>query len=350
MKLFCSVTLALSLTVSVAMAQQSTGGGSLIGKVLCEDTRGPARHANVFLQPPLDPRTRIITREGGYATTTDLDGSFTISNITPGNYYVNTRYEGYISPDDYVFPGALTPQLTGTLELPPFVQLVTIVSGESKHVEINLKRGGSISGTVTTSDGTPVPYVALTAKVKLSNGDFADLGGASQTDASGDYRIGGLPDASYIVLGGLQGPAVPIVGGGAVGGSGLMIFAGGGMRPTKARVIAVTAPKEYEGVDITIPLAGTHSVSGDVKASDGHRVNDALIRLYPTGEPRFSLATRLSVDGTFSFQRVPPDSYTLRVEEFEDRSLVQRVGAGSVDIDVTDIDLANLSLTVSPTP
>jgi hypothetical protein len=118
------------------------------------------------------------------------------------------------------------------------------------------------------------------------------------------------------------------------------------MRPTKARVIAVTAPQEYEGVDVTIPLAGTHSVSGDVKASDGHRVKDALIRLYPTGEPRFSIATRLSVDGTFSFQRVPPDSYTLRVEEFEDRSLVQRVGAGSVDINVTDINLANLSLTV----
>jgi hypothetical protein len=218
MKQFCSVTLALSLMVSVAMAQQSVGGGSLIGKVLCEDTRGPARHANVFLQPPIDPRARIITREGGFATTTDLDGSFAISNVTPGNYYVNTRYEGYISPGDYVFPGGLSPELTGKPErLPPFVQLVTIVSGESKHVEIHLKRGGSISGTVKTSDGTPVPYVALTAKVKLSNGDFADLGGGSQTDASGNYRIGGLPDASYIVLGGLQGPAVPIFGGGSVG-------------------------------------------------------------------------------------------------------------------------------------
>ena len=120
------------------------------------------------------------------------------------------------------------------------------------------------------------------------------------------------------------------------------------MRPTKARVIAVTAPNTYEGVDITIPLTGTHSVSGDVKASDGHRVNDALIRLYPTGEPRFSLATPLAVDGTFSFQRVPPDSYTVHVEEYEDRSFAKSLGNGSVDIKVADMDLPNVSLTVSP--
>jgi hypothetical protein len=85
-----------------------------------------------------------------------------------------------------------------------------------------------------------------------------------------------------------------------------------------------------------------------VKASDGHRVDHALIRLYPAGEPRFSLATPLAVDGTFSFQRVPTDSYTLHVEEYEDRSFAKTLGNGSVDINVADIDLTNVSLTVSP--
>jgi hypothetical protein len=326
------------------------GGGSVTGKVLYEDTQGPARHANVFLQAPIDPRARFIPHGEGFAATTDLDGLFTISNVSPGEYYVVTRSEGYISPDDYVFPGALSPQLSGKpVQLPPFVQLVAIVSGETKHVEIHLKRGGSISGSVTTSDGTPVPYVALTPKVKLSNGTFADLGGASHTDGSGHYRIDGLPDASYIVLGAMAGGAVPVFGGASVGGSGLMIFAGGGMRPSKARVIDVSAPNEYERVDIMIPLTGIHSVGGDVKASDGHRINHALIRLFPTGEPRFSLATPLAVDGTFSFQRVPPDSYTLRAEEYVDQSLVNSLGNGSIDINVADIDLINVSLTVSPT-
>ncbi len=185
------------------------------------------------------------------------------------------------------------------------MQLVAIVSGESKRVEIHLKRGGSISGSVTTSDGTPVPYVALTSKVKLSNGTFTDLGAASHTDGAGHYRIDELPDASYIILGAMEGGTVPVFGGAGIGGSGLMIFAGGGMRPTKARVVTVTAPNEYEGVDIMIPLTGTHSVSGDVKASDGHRIDHALIRLYPTREPRFSLATPLPSMGPSAFSELP---------------------------------------------
>lgn len=88
MKLFCAVTLALSLIVSVATPQPSIGGGSVTGRVVCEDTQGPARRANVFLQAPIDPRARVYTPGEGFSTTTDLDGSFTISNVTPGAYKV----------------------------------------------------------------------------------------------------------------------------------------------------------------------------------------------------------------------------------------------------------------------
>jgi hypothetical protein len=79
--------------------------------------------------------------------------------------------------------------------LPSFVQRVSIASGKTEHVEIHLKRGGSISGTVTYSDGAPVANVALTPKVKLSDGKFADSStGAFHPDSVGHYRIGGLAD------------------------------------------------------------------------------------------------------------------------------------------------------------
>ena len=42
-------------------------------------------------------------------------------------------------------------------------------------------------------------------------------------------------------------------------------------------------------------------------------------------------------------------SYTLHVEEYEARSFVKSLGTGSVDLNVADIDLTNVSLTVSPT-
>ena len=126
--------------------------------------------------------------------------------------------------------------------MPSFVQRIKIVPGETVNVTIQLKRGASISGTVSYSDTTPVPYVALMPKLKLANGEFADLSsaGANHTDASGHYRIDGLPEGSYVVLGATM-----------EGESGLIIFAGGGMRPTKARIVSVKGSSDYAGVDIT---------------------------------------------------------------------------------------------------
>lgn len=110
-----------------------------------------------------------------------MDGSFTMSNVPPGEYYVIAMQPGYVSASDYILPGALSPELTGSrASMPPFVQRIKIVSGESVNVEIQLKRGASISGTVSYSDNTPVPYVALTPKMKIANGAFAEMKCRSQ--------------------------------------------------------------------------------------------------------------------------------------------------------------------------
>jgi hypothetical protein len=366
MKSLCAATLAM-LIVSPATPQRRVAGGSVTGIVLCEDSQLPAQGANILLQAPIDPKLRVLPSRGAYVATTNVDGSFTISNITPGEYYLITRYPGYIPSDEYIYPGALSREATGhTIPLPSFVQRVTIVSGSSRHVDLQLKRGGSISGSVMYSDGVPAQYVALTPKIKLSNGTFGDAvaAGAAHTDSTGHYRIDSLADASYIILAGIEGDThVRVFGGGQIGGSGLIVFAGTGMRPSKARIISVTSPKEYAGVDIKIPLTGVHEVGGTVTASDGRRINHGLVRLYPTGEPRFNLATPLAADGTFSFHRVPADSYTVLVEDgsdwkmvpahgvagYEQPTLVQRYRASSIDINVGDSDITNVSLIIYPT-
>ena len=348
--------LALLLAGTSATAQ-AAAGGSVTGMVVCDDTRGPARSAYVYLQAPISRKARFVAPQEAFGGTTDADGAFTISNVTPGEYYVIVFFPGYISARDYLFPGAISADIQGTL--PSFVKRVSVVAGATEHVEIDLKRGGSISGTVTYSDGAPVPYVALTPKLKSKQGDFADLigNGASHTDSLGHYRIDGLPDGSYVVLGGIEGAMVPVFGGDQIGGSGSMIFAGGGMRPSKARVVAVSGAKEYTGVNITIPLSGVHEVSGAVAAEDGHRLNHGLVRLFPAGEPRFSLATPVEADGTFHFHRIPRDRYTIRVEDASDwknsggvRTLVQKYGSTSVDVDVAEGDVSGVLLTADPIP
>jgi hypothetical protein len=347
--------------VATAKPQTPANGGSVSGKILCEDTHTPAREAHVSLLAPFSNQPGALLPREAFGTSTGVDGSFTISNVAPGEYYVVTSYPGYISSKEYIFPGALSPELSGTRDpLPSFVQRVAVVSGDTKYVEMRLKRGASIIGTVSNSDGAAVPNVALTSLVKLRDGDFREAStGSSHTDSSGDYRIDGLADGSYVILGAMEGAMVPVFGGGQIGATALIVFAGGGMRPSKARIIDVRAPKEYADVNITIALTGVHEVGGVVAAPDRHPLNRGLVRLYPTGEPRFSLATPLKPDGTFSFHRIPPDSYTIIVADASDWKLspnndvgrrydVQNYRPASVDVTVADVDLTNVSITASP--
>ena len=141
-----------------------------------------------------------------------------------------------------------------------------------------------------------------------------------------------------------------------------MIFAGNTMRPSKARLIEVHGPSEYTGVDVTIPLSGGHTVSGTVAARDGHRVNHGLVRLYPDGEPEFTLSANLAADGTFVFYQVLPDHYTLRVEDASDWKMISTAGiphynqptlvrnyeTASSDLIMADEDVSGVVISVSP--
>lgn len=365
MKFLCAITVTLLLLASAAAPQRVVGGGSVKGTVLCEDTQGPARRAYVSLQAPIEPG--VFQPPGpAFGATTDLDGSFAISNVSPGEYYVVVTYPGYLSAKDYVFPGALSPEVSGSREqLPPFVRRVAITSGASIDVEIRLKRGGSISGTVAYSDGTPVPDIAINPVIKMSNGTFARVPNLAHADSSGKYRIDGLPDGSYAVFGADAGrDEVTVFGGDKIGSGGWINFAGGGMRASKAHLVVVTSPKESAGADITVPLTGVHEIAGSVSAPDGHRLNHGLVRIFPTGELFLSLAAPLAADGTFRFHRVPPDSYTVLVEDasdwkmvpktggafhYDQRTPVESYGTGTSDIRVAEADITSLSIVVSPT-
>lgn len=328
--------------VATANPQTPANGGSLKGKIFCEDTQTPAREAYVSLLAPFSNQPGALLPREAFGTSTGADGSFTISNVAPGEYYVVTSYPGYISPKEYIFPGALSPELSAARDpLPSFVQRVAVVSGNTKYVEMRLQRGASIIGAVSNSDGAPVPGVALTPLLKLRDGHFREAStGSCHTDSAGHYRIDGLAGGSYIILGAMEGAMVPVFGGGQIGATAWLVFAGGGMRPSKARIIDVRAPQEYADVNITIALTGVHEVGGVVASPDRHRLNRGLVRLYPTGEPHFSLAAPLQADGTFRFHRIPPDSYTIMVEGASDWK--------SVDVTVADVDLTNVSITASP--
>lgn len=325
------------IAFTAAMAAQQNG--SVTGTVICGDTNAPARRAFVSLQPAQADRNPFPMPGDMLGARTDGEGAFTIADVKPGEYYVLAQYAGYISGRDYLFPGPFSAEVSGRHDpLPGFVRRVKVAAGSSMNVTVRLQRGGSISGRVTYSDGAPVANVGLTPKLKLSSGEFAHIpgGGAAQSDSAGNYRIDGLPDGSYVVLGGILGEMVTVAGGARLGGSGRIFFAGDGMRASKARLAVVAGAAEQSGVDLVIPVEGRR-VRGSVVTPDGHRVSNGLVRLCPTGEPGFSLATPIDADGFFEFADLPRDTYTLRLEK-----------GPPIEIRVADADVLDVKIPAGP--
>src|SRR4051812_48302367 len=100
-------------SVVAAQSQQETSHqqhtGSVIGQVICDDTRAPARFAEVRLilkpseaslantddQPPPEPAKPQLRRAAGV---TEIDGAFRIDNVPAGDYFAAAIEPGYLTP------------------------------------------------------------------------------------------------------------------------------------------------------------------------------------------------------------------------------------------------------------
>jgi hypothetical protein len=238
------------------------------------------------------------------------NGAFAIKNVKPGDYFATVYAPGYIYPaaqDGGALPGS--------------VQKVHVTSGVTESVDLRLERGSSIEGTVRFSDGRPAHTgaqvaneVAVSVEMKTKEGKFVRSGGAAHTDSSGHYRIEGLAPASYVVFVALPGKMVP-TSRGLQGSGGEIVYASDTVRASQARVVDVRGVENHDQVDIDIHIAGLHKVTGKVVTNTGAVINNsAIVRLYPSGEPGLSRSTPLQTDGSFSFDDVSDEEYTIAVE------------------------------------
>ena len=167
--LFTTVVL-LGLTLGAtfektARAQSPQGG--VTGHVYLEDTHQPARFATVSLQA-LVPGGVTLTnaeREQGsplsVVTYTDLEGAFVVQELPPGTYMILAWLPGYIS--------ALA-RVNGNDESPKAA--IRVLENSLPHVEvqnhgvtrinITLRRGATVSGSLTYDDGSPASGFEVT--------------------------------------------------------------------------------------------------------------------------------------------------------------------------------------------
>jgi hypothetical protein len=348
---------------TVAQRAAAEDVGTVTGHVQCSDTQRPARLASVRLVPVNVP-PMVAKGESNFDTEsnalggslppveTDLNGNYVVHNVRPGSYYLRIDYPGYLTPllsftrEQLVHPSADVQQrMASTL------QIVNISPKSSASADATLQRASGISGTVRYDDGSPAPNITLALFTRNGSGAWVEFnhyaGDVSDitdynTDAAGHFHINRLPQGEYLLaarfsLSETSVTTMPMPG----GGSGTMqmniqkvifsldLYNGDVFRSRDATPLKLDAGQALDGIDLTLPLAKLHGVTGSVLAKDGHTIRHGRVTLRwadateADGKSAVADVPIDAYDGQFHMPYVPEGNYTLSVEQASDVTQVE---------------------------
>jgi len=347
----------LLLATAAAHAQTTTitpgtpapePNGVVIGRVFCGDTGRPARMASVSLMPVTDPGKAGLNASPSNpaapvsvinAVQTNLDGSYTLTHVAPGTYYVIVRKDGYIHPISMFTKKQLdepTDQVRSLIE--QALPKVNVEQDSTAHADVQLQRGAAVRGTISFDDETPASGVLVTVLHKDESGKWVPIsvpyrwaGLQATTDDRGNFRIASLLPDTYLVRAdlGLQNEKTFRVSdaSGRVTNQGnmqnlrfsLSFYGDGTPRIDEATPFTLKGDDERTGTNMTLPISKLRRLTGHVAAANGHFVNAASIELiYGPDKKTLARSNVDREDGLFHFEFVPEGDYTLRVTNARD--------------------------------
>ena len=350
------LSFAVTLAAATAFAQEPPKPvGNVQGHVLCADTQRPARLAEIKLVkvPSADARGEVKTANfsdaapSGNSVETSLDGSYTLANVAPGDYYLVVDKPGYLIPlggfsaKELATPGKDMQERLAKAA----VHTITVRPGQATVEDVVLERGASVSGTVLYDDGSPASNIAikvltLDAKgkwVPVDNSRYRGLPAYIGTDDDGRYRITGLPAGEYATEADLtladhnfsSGP-MPNNPGGTIEirmdrtRFSLPIYSGDVLRKPEAKSYSLGSGEARAGSDLVFPLAKLHKVGGQVLAHDGHPLNGGKVTLlFPDDNSELTDTSIQEEARVFELNFVPEGDFTLKVTAAADVTKIQ---------------------------
>lgn len=176
-----STVVALALLFQTALPGRATPDTAAIGGVVLEAASGdPIAGAMIELTPRDDPLA------APYVTLSNVDGTFGLAGIAPGNYTLEVEEAGYV-------PAAFNPEWEPSMRLDSGQQL----SG----LRYEMVPTGAITGRVYDASGSPMPSATIEA-YRLSyhaGGRVPTLVETATSNDLGDYRLFWLPPGTYLV-------------------------------------------------------------------------------------------------------------------------------------------------------
>jgi hypothetical protein len=343
--------LVITITATAQTTSRTEASGTVTGHVYCSDTNEPARFAKIFLEPvPQEPKltstnaasintapAKPSTAQKTDTVTTTLDGSFTITKVHAGAYYVIVDETGYINPRNLFSEKQLTdasPEIRN--ELARKLTRVVVEPNQTEVTEVLLERGASISGTILYDDGSPASGISVKLLHKDQDGKWIEMPQngnnvtSTSTDDRGYYRISSLLPDEYLAKATLQLTSmkntVANLGGTEMQFAvqsflfALDFFGSGTPRIDQATGLKLGAGQSRTGQDMTLPVAKLHKLTGRVLAgADSHPVNAATVSLVDRDTNKtIASADVAREDGLFHFEFVPDGDYILRTSDARD--------------------------------
>ena len=303
---------------------EAAGTASISGRVLSANPRGPL--SNVIVT------ARSENRNAGERSVTDADGRYSLTGLPAGRYRVSAVKAGYLSLDY----GQTQAFESGTP--------LQLAAGEIlRGVDLQLPRGGVMTGRVLDETGQPAVGVSVAARrYQYTSGRWSlvRVGTGDSTDDRGYYRLFGLPPGEYYI------EAKPLRF--AVGNRprSSTYFPGTADLASGQRV-SVALAAEVVGLDIVLAQVDAARVSGLViDAARRPQVNARSVSLLGRDPPELGgFSGRIRADGSFTIEAVPPGDYVLYASS--------PAGEGPAEFAVATlttmgVDLENIVLRTTP--
>ena len=342
--LLSKCTLGQDIAVTVMQpptANRPLAAGSIIGKVMCADTRRPARGARIMVMAAStfgEGEQNGINSGPPPMASTALDGSFRVPHMPPGDYFILVFAAGYLSPLDGVMVAntkdSAQQRSVGAL-LEEKAPKVSIHGQETARLDVELQRGAILAGTVVYSDGSPAAELPVLlqkpepAKGEGKQEELIDAGAMlgemlgrqrSITDDQGHFRISGIPGGRYRLtviqkfeqntnLDDLVDRFNP----GLEKNDRLIVYGGNTLHQKDAKLYELRPGDTLGGVEIILPLTGLHSIQGVATAKDGTPLNFGLLSLSDTADPTINFHTKVRAGGEFRFTGISEGIYEMKI-------------------------------------
>jgi hypothetical protein len=320
---------ALALAAAPAAAQAATTGTITGSFTVPAGTSSPS-DVNVLLA---DRNGNSVAIGAGDDTVTPT-GTYTITGVAPGQYYVyfnDTTGTDNVAPDYYGDAG------TDNINKATVVTVPATGGTQSLSAE-TLGAGAIITGTIADANSAAETAAHVTAQPLSTFTADPLLSAARATVAAGSYTIRGLPSGSYTLLYSATGTGFALSGTYVDGGA-LSYDLG------SATQYAVTGGTTTSA-SFSVPAVG--GISGTVTDSSGAPLAGVDVADYDASGVRLSAdAATTAVDGTYTIADLLPGSYEIEFSGLAGSNLAAAYFGGSSFATATKVTVASGATTPS---